>query len=92
MGVLNDYVKYLPTLKDSPTKAASEVQNKMILIGHQMLYCHAPVVKSFFIFWKILISPEICCYVHFCMYVTIIFQVPKKTSFCPKISLSMTQF
>ncbi len=50
IGVLNDYVKYLPTLKDSPTKAASEVQNKMILMGHQMLYCHAPVVRSFFIY------------------------------------------
>jgi hypothetical protein len=25
----------------------SEVENKMILMGHQILSCHAPVVRSF---------------------------------------------
>jgi hypothetical protein len=27
----------------------SEVQNKMIIMGHQILSCHVPVVRSFFI-------------------------------------------
>ncbi len=30
-------------------KATSEVQNKMIIMGHQILSCHVPVVRSFFI-------------------------------------------
>jgi hypothetical protein len=28
---------------------ASEVQNKMIIMGHQILSCHVPVVRSFFV-------------------------------------------
>jgi hypothetical protein len=36
--------------------ASSEVQNKMILMGHQISSCHAPVVGSFFIFQKIILS------------------------------------
>ncbi len=28
---------------------SSEVQNKMIIMGHQILSCHVPVVRSFFI-------------------------------------------
>jgi hypothetical protein len=28
---------------------ASEVQSKMIIMGHQILSCHVPVVRSFFI-------------------------------------------
>jgi hypothetical protein len=28
---------------------ASEVQSKMIIMGHQISSCHVPVVKSFFI-------------------------------------------
>ncbi len=27
----------------------SEVQNKMIIMGHQISSCHVPVVRSFFI-------------------------------------------
>jgi hypothetical protein len=34
----------------------SEVQNKMIFMGHQILSCHVPVVRSFFILWKMLLS------------------------------------
>jgi hypothetical protein len=30
-------------------KTASEVQNKMIIMGHQISSCHVPVVRSFFI-------------------------------------------
>jgi hypothetical protein len=29
--------------------ATSEVQNKMIIMGHQISSCHVPVVRSFFI-------------------------------------------
>jgi hypothetical protein len=36
--------------------ATSEVQNKMIFIGHPKLSCHAPVVRSFFIYFKIIAS------------------------------------
>jgi hypothetical protein len=28
---------------------SSEVQSKMIIVGHQILSCHVPVVRSFFI-------------------------------------------
>ncbi len=35
---------------------ASEVQNEMIIIGHQILSCHVLVVRSFFILKKILLS------------------------------------
>jgi hypothetical protein len=34
----------------------SEVQNKMIFMGHQITSCHVPVVRSFFISWKMLLS------------------------------------
>jgi hypothetical protein len=30
-------------------RLASEVQSKMIFMGHQILSCHVPVVRSFFI-------------------------------------------
>jgi hypothetical protein len=30
-------------------QGSSEVQNKMIIMGHQILSCHVPVVRSFFI-------------------------------------------
>jgi hypothetical protein len=33
---------------------SSEVQNKMIIMGHQILSCHVPVVRSFF--------SNRCCY------------------------------
>jgi hypothetical protein len=35
---------------------SSEVQSKMIFMGHQILSCHVPVVRSFFILWKMLFS------------------------------------
>jgi hypothetical protein len=34
----------------------SEVQNKMIFMGHQILSCHVPAVWSFFIYFKIISS------------------------------------
>ncbi len=37
--------------------AASEVESKVILMGHPILCCHAPVVRSFFIHCKMIISP-----------------------------------
>ncbi len=36
--------------------ASSEVQNEMIIMGHQILSCHVPVVRSFFILKKMLLS------------------------------------
>jgi hypothetical protein len=30
-------------------RGTSEVQSKMIIMGHQISSCHVPVVKSFFI-------------------------------------------
>ncbi len=35
---------------------SSEVQSKMIFMGHQIPSCHVPVVRSFFILWKMLLS------------------------------------
>ncbi len=40
----------------SGTFISSEVQNKMIFMGHQISSCHIPVVRSFFILWKMLLS------------------------------------
>ncbi len=37
------------------SKTASEVQNKMIIMGHQISSCHVSVVRSFFILKR-------CCY------------------------------
>jgi hypothetical protein len=37
----------------------SEVQNKMIFMGHQISPCHVLVVRSFFILWKMLLSLKI---------------------------------
>ncbi len=34
----------------------SEVQSKMIVMGHQISSCHVLVVRSFFILWKTLLS------------------------------------
>ncbi len=38
-------------------KATSEVESKVILMGHPISCCHAPVVRSFFIHCKVIISP-----------------------------------
>ncbi len=38
-------------------KTPSEVQNKMIFMGHQILSCHVPLVRSFFIYFKIISGP-----------------------------------
>jgi hypothetical protein len=35
----------------------SEVETKTILMGHPISCCHAPVVRSFFIHCKLMISP-----------------------------------
>jgi hypothetical protein len=37
-------------------KSTSEVQNEMMIMGHQILSCHVPVVRSFFILKKMLLS------------------------------------
>jgi hypothetical protein len=34
----------------------SEVQSKMLIMGHQISSCHVPVVRSFFILQKMLLS------------------------------------
>jgi hypothetical protein len=34
---------------DNTSRGASEVQSKMIFMGHQISSCHDPVVRSFFI-------------------------------------------
>jgi hypothetical protein len=39
------------------SRTASEVESKVILMGHPILCCHAPVIRSFFIHCKMIISP-----------------------------------
>ncbi len=47
-----------PNRKDGATSLnTSEVDSKMILMGHPISCCHAPVVRSFFILCKVIISP-----------------------------------
>jgi hypothetical protein len=55
---LNDHwcpldVKAKKALKD----ASPEVESKAILMGHPILCCHAPIVRSFFIHCKVIFSP-----------------------------------
>ncbi len=57
---------------------SSEVPSKMIFMGHQLSSCHVPVVRSFLIFWKMLLSSWKRPYDHLPMYTNIIFQYPKK--------------
>ncbi len=52
-----DVAAELKGIYSSLFKATSEVENKTILMGHPILCCHAPVVRSFFIHCKMIISP-----------------------------------
>jgi hypothetical protein len=38
------------------SEVPSEVQSKMIFMGHQISSCLFPVVRSFFILWKMLLK------------------------------------
>ncbi len=62
-----------PTLDQLST---SEVQSKMIFMGHQILSCHVPVVRSFFILWKMLLS-EIFHMITFLKVLISHFSIPK---------------
>ncbi len=57
---------------------ASEEQNKMVFMGHQILSCHVPVVRSFFILWKMLLLSQNLSYDHLQICANITFQYPKK--------------
>jgi hypothetical protein len=54
--LLNDILYYLPPTLYLQWQGTLEVQSKMIFLGHQILSCHVPVVWSFFILWKMLLS------------------------------------
>ncbi len=56
----------------------SEVQNKMIFMGHQISSCHVPVVRSFFILCKMLLSSRNLPCDHLLICTNIAFQYPKK--------------
>ncbi len=63
---------------------SSEVQSKMIFMGHQISSSHVPVIRSFFIFWKTLLSSWNLPYDHLPIHTNINFQYPKKwPSFVP---------
>ncbi len=66
------------TFKEFDSLKSSEVQNKMIFMGHQMSSCRVPVVRSFFILWKILLSPQNLPYDHLQICTNITFQYPRK--------------
>ena len=57
----------------------SEVEPKTIFMGHEILSCHAPVVSSFFILFKTLVSSRSICYVH-------LVKLELITLYCPKVS------
>ncbi len=46
-----------PFGEESVGGGASEVESKVILMGHPISCCHAPVFRSFFIHCKMIISP-----------------------------------
>ncbi len=63
--------------KVSTWVSSSEVQNEMIITGHQISSCHVPVVRSFFILWKMLLSSLNLPYDHLPKYTNIIFHYPE---------------
>ncbi len=67
------------TLFTSLEIPSSEVQNKMIFMGHQILSCHVPVVRSFFIYFKIISSSWNCWYDHLPKYINITLKLPNMT-------------
>ncbi len=66
------------------TTNRSEVQNKMIFMGHQILSCHVPVVRSFFINFKIISSSWNCWYDHLPKYFNITLKLPNMTFYKSK--------
>ncbi len=62
----------------------SEVESKVIMMGHPISCCHAPVVRSFFIHCKMIMSPEVFCYNHLTILVTIVFTQVKMGHLLPK--------
>jgi hypothetical protein len=61
------------------SQLSSEVDPKMIFMGHEISSCHAPVVSSFFILFKTSVSSLNTCYVH-------LVKLELITLSCPKIS------
>jgi hypothetical protein len=72
----------------------SEVQSKMIFMGHRISSYHVPIIRSFFIFPKTLLSSQNLLYDHLPIHTYITFQYPsqKVTLFCLTIHLVMTQY
>jgi hypothetical protein len=58
-------------------KTTSEVQNKIIFMGHQILSCHVTVVGSFFDLVKMLLSSQNLPYDHHLICTNITFHYPK---------------
>jgi hypothetical protein len=42
-------------VQSGPSHGSSEMQSKMIIMGHQIYSCHVPVVRSFFILQKMFV-------------------------------------
>ena len=61
------------------TLVTSEVTPKLIFMGHPISSCHAPVVSSFIMLFKTLVSSLSICYVHLVKHKLI-------TLYCPKFS------
>ena len=64
---------------DLRRKLTSEVEPKLIFMGHPISPCHVPVVSSFITLFKTLVSSLSICYVHLVKNELI-------TLYCPKIS------
>ncbi len=74
-----EWNKWRPrSTKQDQEVVTSEVQNKMIIMQHQILSCHVPVVRSFFILWKMLLSSWNIPYDHLPICTNITFQYHKK--------------
>ncbi len=81
-------IVHRPWLERYASIISSEVQNKMILMGHQILSCHSPVVRSFVIFQKIILSSCNCWYDPLQMYTKFSLQLTKTQYFVQKFDLS----
>ena len=81
-----------PLFVDCCVAPTSEVEPKMIFMGHEISSFHAPVVSSLFILFKTSVSSLSICYVHLVKFELITFYSPKISPAFSNRRLALSQF
>ncbi len=91
---ISQHLEKLGLIQEPCKKVASssEVQNKMIFMGHEISSCHVLVVRSFFIYFKIISSSWNCWYNHLPKYFNITLKLPNMTLDKSKRCLVLTKY